>query len=146
MRDNSNNHGSGGAGQIRPVSWTRTEHQLASHESFAPEGITPRGEVSPASSAQRTLRLAVPPSWTQRDDLPCTKRVPRGNQPDPYDTTNPRVARALCFGCPVRRACLDDALADEAGLSYRSRHLVRGGLTPKGRERVDLASRKSTKR
>lgn len=138
MRDNSNNHGSGGAGQIKPVSWTRTEHQLASHESFAPEGVTPRGEVSPASNGEPTMRLAVPPPWTHRDDLPCTKRVPTGNQPDLYDTNNPKVATALCAGCPVKRVCLEDALADEKGLSGRSRYLVRGGYTPKGRAKLTM--------
>lgn len=138
MRDNSNNHGSGGAGQIKPVSWTRTEHQLSSHESFAPEGITPRGEVSPESNGRPTMQLAKPPAWTHRDDLPCTKRVPQGNQPDPYDTSNKRVARALCAGCPVRRACLDAALIEESGLSDRSRYLVRGGYTPKERAKLPM--------
>lgn len=136
MRDNGINAGSGGASQIKPVHWTRTEHQLSTHEGFAPEGVRPRGEVEPVAHATPTLRLARPPAWTHRDDLPCTKWVPQGDQPDHYDTTDPRRAKALCAGCPVKRACLSDALEEEAGLSYRSRYLVRGGLTPKGRARL----------
>ena len=136
MRDNDNNHGSGGAGQIKPVSWTRTEHQLASHESFAPEHIGGRADLAVSSAPLPTMRLAVPPPWTHRDDLPCTQRVPKGNAKDPYDTNDKRAAKKLCAGCPVIQACLDDALREEEGLGPRSRYLVRGGYTPRGRARL----------
>ena len=132
MRDNGNGVSSGAA-HIRPVHWTRTEHQLASHESFAPGYIETREPVSLSTSGERTMQLAVPPDWTHRDDLPCVKRVPTGNAEDPFDTNDPKRARALCAGCPVRRACLDDALAEEGDLGERARWLVRGGLTPKER-------------
>jgi hypothetical protein len=140
MRDNSNNSGSGGAGQIKPVDWTRTENQLSSHESFAPEHIVARGDVGVSAAPLPTMRLAVPPPWTHRDGLPCVQRVPRGNQPDPYDTNDKRVAKALCAGCPVKQACLDEAMELEEGLGPRSRYLVRGGLTPKGRARQALSN------
>ena len=45
------------------------------------------------------------------------------------------TASNVCAGCPVRRACLDDALDVEEGLG--SRYGVRGGLLP--RERSKLA-------
>lgn len=136
MRDNGNGgekfSGSGGHGQIKPVHWTRTEHQIAKHESFAPEALRPRDPAAPSTGEKPTMLLAVPPSWAQRDDLPCTKRVPKGNQPDPYDTSDEKAAKRLCAGCPLeaKRACLEDAMREEGDLSARSRWLVRGGLTP----------------
>jgi hypothetical protein len=45
-------------------------------------------------------------------------------------------ARAVCNRCPVRRACLEDALAYEAGLATKGgkasymRHGMFGGTTP----------------
>ncbi|MFF8910552.1 WhiB family transcriptional regulator [Streptomyces olivaceoviridis] len=45
-------------------------------------------------------------------------------------------ARAVCEECPVRKACLAAALADENGLGPSGREGVRGGLT--GRERYLL--------
>lgn len=136
MRDNDNNREpyglEGGMGQVRPVEWTRTEAQLSSHEGFAPESIKVRNDDTPGSSAAPpTMRLARPPAWTHRDDLMCTTRVPTGNGPDQYDTTDPLVARALCAGCPreVKRACLEAAMEEEGDLGPRSRYLVRGGLT-----------------
>ena len=137
MRDNDTNHGSGGA-HIKPADYIRTDNQLLSHESFTPEHITPRGDLAVSSSGLPTMLLAVPPSWTHRDDLPCTTRVQRGNGPDLYDTNDSQRARALCAGCPVKQACLDDALREEAGLGPRSRYLVRGGITPRRRGLMPL--------
>lgn len=143
MRDNGSNAGSGSSNRItshiRPVHWSRTEHQLKPHEGFAPQAIEPREPLSLVAGEGYTMRLAEPPKWAQRDDLPCIARVPKGNQPDLYDTTDPRRARALCAGCPVKQACLDDAMADEAGLGPRSRWLVRGGLTPQDRAALEAA-------
>lgn len=79
------------------------------------------------------MRLATPPAWTHRDDLPCTKLVPKAHGKDHYDTIDPAKAKALCAGCPVRRDCLADALAMEGDLVGRSRWLIRGGYTPMGR-------------
>lgn len=145
MRDNgktpewqSHSHGSGGAGQIKPVHWTRTEHQVAAHESFAPGTVVPRGEVGLTTDGSPTMLLAVPPKWTHRDDLPCVQRLPRGNERDPYDTSDPNMAKALCAGCPVKRECLEAALVEEEGLSGRSRYLVRGGYTPWGRSKLPM--------
>lgn len=143
MRDNGNREpvssGSGGAAQIRPVEWTRTEHQVSSHEGFAPETITPRGDMSILGGEGRTMQLAKPAEWTV-PEMPCVLRVPKGNQRDPYDTNDSRAAKRLCAGCPVKDACLADAMADEEGLGPRSRYLVRGGLTPRGRARQALSN------
>lgn len=46
-------------------------------------------------------------------------------------------ARAWCYGCPVRRSCLEAALVEEEGKSKLYRYGVRGGLFP--RERASLA-------
>jgi WhiB family redox-sensing transcriptional regulator len=135
MRDNGNSVGSGAHVQIKPVHWARTEHQIAKHEGFRPESLRPREPAAPSASDKPTMRLAEPPAWAQRDDLPCTKLVPKRGQPDLFDTSDEKVARALCAGCPLeaKRACLADAMAEEGDLSDRSRWLVRGGLTPKQR-------------
>ena len=106
MRDNDNRgrepFGLGsGSGVVRVAEYTRTEAQVSSHEGFAPEAIWVRDDEAVSSEAPPTMRLAVPPPWAQRDDLPCTKRVPKGNQPDPYDTNSTKAARKLCAGCPV---------------------------------------------
>lgn len=46
-------------------------------------------------------------------------------------------ATRVCAGCPVRQACLADALVEERGVSAGDREGVRGGLT--GRERFALS-------
>ena len=61
-----------------------------------------------------------------------------GADPALFDPVNRHVAAratAVCAACPVRRACLLDALDDEEDTAYGP-WLVRGGMTPK--ERRDL--------
>jgi hypothetical protein len=145
VRDNDNNWRirgvAAGVAQIRPVSFIRTENQLRPFDGFKPEEVSPRSAPSPTAGDGYTLQLAHPPGWTHRDDLPCTKLVPRGNAGDPFDTNNKRVARALCAGCPVQKACLDEAMEAEGERPAKWRWLVRGGLTPK--ERAARARRSS---
>ncbi|MGP4114628.1 WhiB family transcriptional regulator [Streptomyces sp. 4N509B] len=51
-------------------------------------------------------------------------------------------AKRICNErCPVRRQCLDAALADEDGRGAKDRHGIRGGLGP--RQRARLAKRQS---
>jgi WhiB family redox-sensing transcriptional regulator len=62
-----------------------------------------------------------------------------GTDPALFDPVNRHVAEratAVCAACPVRRACLLEALTDESDSAYGP-WLVRGGLTPK--ERRDLS-------
>ncbi|MFD6421064.1 WhiB family transcriptional regulator [Streptomyces sp. NPDC060198] len=47
-----------------------------------------------------------------------------------------RAAKRICVGCPVRRACLAEALATEGDLTASSRHGVLGGHTPQERARI----------
>ena len=44
------------------------------------------------------------------------------------------IAKAICWGCPVRQECLVDAL------EHQEQHGVRGGMSP--RERRKLASQR----
>jgi len=51
-------------------------------------------------------------------------------------------ARAICATCPVKKACLEDALGWEPGGVYY-RHGLRGGLDP--RERANLVRSRQRK-
>lgn len=124
-----------GVGLVGVITWIGTKYQVKPHEGYAqgPLHVRDKDDAGVSEQAPPTPRLAVPPKWTHRNDLPCVTRLPVGNQKDPYDTSDRLVARALCAGCPVKRECLDAAQVEEEGLGPRSRYLVRGGLTPTGR-------------
>jgi hypothetical protein len=128
----SDNDSGLGAGQIRVMSHHRTEVQLRPFEGFTQDEISPRSPFSLTSEGGRSLQLAKPYPWTDRDDLNCI------GQYDRIDTGDRGEAKALCAGCPVITECLDSALEEETDkdgrpLSHHSRFLVRGGLTPRGR-------------
>lgn len=55
--------------------------------------------------------------------------------PHPGEKAKAAAAKKICAACPVRQACLDDALAEEGGRGHESRFGVRGGLGPRGRRR-----------
>lgn len=63
--------------------------------------------------------------------------------PTPGDKETARQAKEICAACPVRLACLNDALAAEGGRSHDGRHGIRGGLGPRGRRRRYEQARKS---
>ncbi|MFJ8146611.1 WhiB family transcriptional regulator [Streptomyces sp. NPDC096048] len=69
--------------------------------------------------------------------------------PQPGDQQGAAEARTVCEGCPVRMACLRDALRQEGGSRAEYRHGIRGGLTAEERrtlyERV-MQSRRRTRR
>jgi hypothetical protein len=46
-------------------------------------------------------------------------------------------AAEMCRGCPALAECLASALIEEKGLRPELRFMVRGGLTPKGRWKLD---------
>lgn len=56
--------------------------------------------------------------------------------PTPGDQKTAAEAKRVCAICPVRQACLTDALREEGGSSHDSRHGIRGGYT--GRQRRTL--------
>ncbi|MEU3945414.1 WhiB family transcriptional regulator [Streptomyces sp. NPDC029526] len=83
-----------------------------------------------------TLRA---PLW--RDDSLCARPeysfanwFPENGDADRAHVTT--TAKAVCHACPVRAACLEDALAAEGSSGAAYRHGIRGGLTPKERRAV----------
>lgn len=64
--------------------------------------------------------------------------------PTPGDQITRKTAVAVCTTCPVRMACLTDALREEAGMHHDRRHGIRGGLT--GRQRRGLYERAMRRR
>jgi len=69
------------------------------------------------------------PAW--RTDAACAEVGGELFYPAPNESAAP--AKRVCARCPVRRDCLDDALAWE---TPSLRHGVLGGLTPTERARL----------
>ncbi|MDX3587317.1 WhiB family transcriptional regulator [Streptomyces europaeiscabiei] len=67
------------------------------------------------------------PDW--RDASACRDINDDTFFPQPGDTRGTEKAKAICAGCPVRRTCLETALAEEGGRTKDNRFGVRGGLT-----------------
>ncbi|MEX3101201.1 MULTISPECIES: WhiB family transcriptional regulator [unclassified Streptomyces] len=84
--------------------------------------------------------LTRPGAW--KDLAVCTAEDPEVFFPGPEDRLNTEYARQICMACPVREACLEDALQAEGGRSVRSRHGVYGGLSPKQRYNLYVTRRK----
>lgn len=75
------------------------------------------------------------PGSPAKDPRPCTRTDPEIFFPD--STTPPavvRVALDCCSRCPVRKECLDEALADH-------RHGIWGGTTEKERRQLRATGR-----
>jgi hypothetical protein len=48
-----------------------------------------------------------------------------------------RLAKKICIDeCPVTEECLESALREESGLMKRDRYGIRGGLTPRERDKL----------
>lgn len=132
----------------------RTEHQIPRGLGFQPESIRHRdARWSTNDNAARTPQLAKPPHWTETPGLPCVPLDKLGRKTwdvhwEPArqvsEERQDKIAAELCRSCPVRMACLEDAMAQEVDsvhgkpLHHSSRFLVRGGLTPKGRWRLTV--------
>lgn len=81
------------------------------------------------------------PDWRSR-------AVCRGLNDDPFfptpgDTSGANYAKSICATCPVRRACLDDALQAEGGRAKDNRFGVRGGKTTSQRYSLYVTARKT---
>lgn len=63
----------------------------------------------------------------------CTQVDPELMHPDAATPQAWNDALSTCSRCPVRRECLDTALAEEGPAGRKGRWGVRGGLTPHGR-------------
>ena len=73
----------------------------------------------------------------------CAQVDPELFFPEKGQSDLTRAAIAICVGCPVRRACLDEALAEEGSAGASHRFGVRGGCSP--RQRTRLAQRRGLK-
>lgn len=62
----------------------------------------------------------------------------------PTDHTGRAKAAAVCAACPVRMACLIDALREEGGRHVDTRYGIRGGLT--GKQRRSLYEKQRARR
>lgn len=74
-----------------------------------------------------------------REHAACSGHNPETWFPDGYTaryTTRIQRAKHVCWACPVRIACLDDALDREGDAAARHRHGIRGGLDPEQRWRI----------
>lgn len=72
-------------------------------------------------------------AWHWRDDAACIGKaalfLPR-KEFGPEANARIDAAKMICERCPVKDACLTDAMATEGTFDARSRAAVRGGLTP----------------
>lgn len=66
----------------------------------------------------------------------CAQTDPELFFPDKGQHDKTRAAKAICFGCPMRRACLDEALAIEGSAAASHRYGVLGGCSPRERARI----------
>jgi hypothetical protein len=62
--------------------------------------------------------------------------------PEPGDVAATNHAKRICTGCPVRQACLTNALREEGGRAKDNRFGVRGGKAPGGRYAMYTVYRK----
>ena len=117
----------------------RTEAQIRPHDGFKAEALHVNYPVRQEQDKARTLRLAKPPAWTETE-LPCVPqargRLARAHM-DKWDAKSEIDADALCTGCPVRTLCLKSAIEEERGMAASGRYMVRGGVTPAGRARLE---------
>ena len=87
------------------------------------------------STHGRTTRRG--PDW--RDDAACLEVDPELFFPTSYGPPGAvqiGQAKAVCHGCPVRSACLEDAMAAEGDAGRAVRTGIRGGLTPGQRRQL----------
>lgn len=74
-----------------------------------------------------TINAMTHADWMFHPDRPCATRNPEDWFPTEH---REKAAKKLCDGCPVRTACLDDALAN------RIDYGIWGGLTPRERRQI----------
>lgn len=87
----------------------------------------------------------TPPSaqrYRRQDDAACAEIGPALFLTEQGDRSV--QARRICKNtCPVRQACLDAAMEEEAGKSLGRRTGIRGGLGPLDRYRLDRKARRT---
>lgn len=92
-------------------------------------GFFPWNETAPRVSLEDVLK---PPAWHAY--ALCGEAGGDGWFPE--DGEHPGIAKRVCYGCPVRGECLNDAL------DRGDRHGIWGGYSPKERQEI-LRQRKA---
>lgn len=98
--------------------------------------VVKKGGADPVDAVRVALRATLfegltVPDW--RRDAACREMSPDLFYDEPGETSRYEEARSVCAGCPVRKACLADALSWERP---GTRHGVIGGLTARERARL----------
>lgn len=75
-------------------------------------------------------------------DAQCARVDPEIFFPDSGDRPAIAEAKSICASCPVRIACLDEALAQEGGRTASNRFGIRGGKTHSQRYHLYTRMRK----
>jgi hypothetical protein len=83
---------------------------------------------------------------TWRDIASCLGRDPEIWYPHTTDQATAIQAVMICSSCPVREACLEDALDQEAGAKPDGRNGIRAGLSPLDRYNIHRARYRATTR
>lgn len=77
-----------------------------------------------------------------RSSAGCREVDPELFFPTPGDIRGTNQAKEICGQCPVRRACLFEALREEGGRAKENRFGIRGGKTPGQRYAIYMTRRK----
>ena len=85
-------------------------------------------------------------SQTWRDIASCLGHDPEIWYPHTTDHITAIQAVVICSSCPVRDACLEDALDQEAGIKADGRDGIRAGLSPLDRYNIYRARTRATAR
>lgn len=117
-----------------------TENQVRPHEGFRSDVVRPRANRAWRTEGSGAPVLAKPAHWTEGVTLPCvptpemTPKEARYHMDlwDPIRQDDTEAA-LLCRGCPRALECLEEALEEEGQVGHHYRHMIRGGLTPRGR-------------
>lgn len=84
------------------------------------------------------------PDW--RKSAVCCREDAEIWFPKSGNTSATDYAKSICMSCPVRRPCLEAALAEEGGCTRAYRFGVRGGKSSGQRFAIYTARRKRTQR
>lgn len=89
-------------------------------------------------------RLELAPDW--RESAVCREVDDDTFFPALGDTSGINYAKTICAGCPVRQACLVEALREEGGKAKNNRFGVRGGKSAGQRYAMYTAHRRRQQR
>jgi Transcription factor WhiB len=111
----------------REMTWLRSE-LLEIRSAVALATSSASSACSSPVDAGEPVAFATAPWWLQ---AACRGRPTSWWFPAKGDSFAFAVAKSICRGCPVKAACLADALEQEADLGFPSG--IRGGVTAQQR-------------